>query len=173
MYGRAMARPRKSGARSRSGRLSRAHITVARDHGTPEGVRNRGFLVNGSPVELAGSAIGVLLANGHIELEQVRAAERYRRAYSSCFGLPIPKASQALVEPYTPRANDRSLARALVRFEELAGRLGRDQKQALDHLVIDGRIPHWFRMVKLGRLLRPEDEAERSALLSGLAALVG
>jgi hypothetical protein len=45
------------------------------------------------------------------------------------------------------------------------------QKQALDVAVIEARLPAWFRLVKLGRRLSPADEAEREALVSGLARL--
>jgi hypothetical protein len=167
-----MPRRRKSGPRSRSGRLSRAHLTVARDHGTAEGQRNRSFLINGAAVELAGSAIGVLLANGHVTPEQAHAAGRYRTSYALSFGLPVPKGSQRLFEPHAPRIrSERSLARARERFEAMARRLGSDQKAALDQLVVDGALPAWFKQGKLGRRLGPADEAEREALLSGLAKL--
>jgi hypothetical protein len=69
-------------------------------------------------------------------------------------------------------SSDRFLARARERFEAMAARLGRDQKAALDQLVVDGRLPAWFRQQKLGRRLSAEDEAEREALTSGLQALV-
>jgi hypothetical protein len=167
-----MGRRRKAGKRTPSGRLSRAHRDIeVRDHGTAEGVRKRHLLVNGAPIEWAGSAITILQANGHVSAEQVNAAQRYRWAYSLAFGLPIPKASQAFVEPHTPRSTDRSLAKALGRFEALAGRLRRDQKAVLDQLVVDGALPGWFRRAKMGRPPTAEDEAEREALLSGLAAL--
>jgi hypothetical protein len=167
-----MPRRRKAGKRAPSGRLSRAHQTAARDHGTAEGQRNRHHLVNGAPVELAGSAIGVLLANGHVDLEQAHAAGQYRTVYALSFGLPVPRASQRAFEPYGPVIrSERTLARARERFEAMAGKLGPDQKQALDRLVVDGRLPSWFRQVKLGRPLRPDDVAEREALLSGLEAL--
>jgi hypothetical protein len=167
-----MGRRRKSGPRTKSGRLSRAHATAARDHGTAEGQRNRHHLVNGAAVELAGSALTVLLANGHIDAEQARAAGAYHAVYALSFGLPVPKGSQRLFEPHAPRIrSDRSLARARERFEAMARRLGRDQKAALDQLVVIGALPTWFRQVKLGRPLRPEDEAEREALISGLEKL--
>jgi hypothetical protein len=168
-----MGRRRKSGKRTPSGRLSRAHRNPeVADHGTAEGIRNRAFLVNGSPAELAGSAIGVLLANGHIDAEQAHAAGQYRTVYALSFGLPVPRAMQRAFEPHTPpiRSN-RFLARARERFEAMAGRLDRDQKAALDQLVVEGALPAWFRRAKMGRPPTAEDEAEREALISGLERL--
>jgi hypothetical protein len=158
--------------RTRSGRLSRAQVTFARDHGTPEGVRNRAYLVNGSPVELAGSGIGVLLAAGHIDRGQARAADHYAALRAICFGLGRPSVAHDMVEPYDPRPRtDDRLASAREAYEGLAGRLGRDQKAALEVVVVDGRLPDWFWRAKLGRALRPEDESEREAVLSGLTVL--
>jgi hypothetical protein len=57
-------------------------------------------------------------------------------------------------------------------FEGLAGCISRVQKAALEVIVVNGRLPGWFRRSRLGRPLRPEDELERAALLSGLEALV-
>jgi hypothetical protein len=48
-----------------------------------------------------------------------------------------------------------------------SGGLG-DQKHALDVASVEGRLPAWFRLVKLGRRLSSTDEAEREALVSGL-----
>jgi hypothetical protein len=169
-----MARRRKPGARTRSGRLSRAHLTIARDHGTPEGVRNRSFLINGASVELAGSAIGVLLANGHVTVEQARAAGRYAWLRSVSFGVARPDVAYDLVEPWSPRQrSDKDLLELRQRFEDLARRLGRDQKAGIEVVVVDGRLPAWFRHAKMQLPPTAEDEAERTALLSGLAALVG
>jgi hypothetical protein len=79
-----------------------------------------------------------------------------------------------LLEPGGGR--ERSAGKLLkirTRFEELAARLEQDQKRALEQVVVDGRLPAWFKAVKLGHPLSPADEGERAALLSGLEALAG
>jgi hypothetical protein len=167
-----MARRRKYGARTRSGRLSRAYATTCRDNGTEQVQARRLALCNGSPAELSGSVLGILLANGHISVEQYRAGERYAWLRAVSFGLARPDVSFDHVDPYSPRLrSDEQLARLRERFEAVVGRLGRDQKHALDVIVIETRLPGWFRRVKLGRGLSPADDAEREALLSGLKAL--
>jgi hypothetical protein len=45
------------------------------------------------------------------------------------------------------------------------------QKVAIDLLVVDDKLPSWFRRLKLGQPLRPADLAERDALLGALEAL--
>jgi hypothetical protein len=166
-------RRRKHGPRTRSGRLSRAYLGAARDSGTPEVQARRLALCNGSPPELASTPIGILFANHVITLDQCRAAHRYAFRRGVLFGGARPAGLGDMLEPGSPRLrSDKELAGIRARFEAMCGRLGRDQKAALDVLVVEQRLPAWFRAAKLGRPLRPEDEAEREALLSGLEALV-
>jgi hypothetical protein len=169
-----MARRRKAGKRTPGGRLSRAHRDPdVPDHGTAESQAKRLMLVNGCPiVELAADAIGVLVAHGHVDGDQMRAGLRYRRAYGLSFGMPIPGSSQRLFEPYAGQPHDDDyLKRARARFEGMARQLGHDQQSAINQVLVDNRLPPWFRTLKLGRRLSAEDEAAREALLSGLAAL--
>jgi hypothetical protein len=132
----------------------------------------RSDVASGAAPELAGSAIGVLLANGHIDVEQAHAAGRYAWLRAVLFGIARPSVASDLGEPWSPilRADAR-LAKIREVYERLCSRLGRDQKQQIDLLMVDNRLPSWFRQGKLGYRLTAEDEAEREALLGGLAAL--
>ena len=49
LHHRPMARKRKPGSRTKSGRLSRAGHVQLRDHGTREGQRQRSALIDGAP----------------------------------------------------------------------------------------------------------------------------
>jgi hypothetical protein len=130
------------------------------------------MLCNGSPAELSGSPLGILLANGAIDHDQCRAGERYSWLRAAAFGIARPDVAHDRIEPYSPRLREEEqLIRLRERFEAIVGRLGRDQKHALDVVVVEARLPAWFGLVKLGRRLSPEDEAEREALVSGLAQI--
>jgi hypothetical protein len=85
----AMLRPRKSGARTKSGRLSRAFKSPVRDVGTAELQAKKLALVNGAAdPALSASAASILLAHHVLDREQHSAAERYHRAYRLSFGMP-------------------------------------------------------------------------------------
>jgi hypothetical protein len=78
-------RPRKAGARTASGRLSRS-LAAMRDHGTPESQAKRTALMNGAPVELAATVPGILIRGrssrspGHaLALLQIEFPEVLRR----------------------------------------------------------------------------------------------
>ena len=81
-----ISRRRKFAARTKSGRLSRAYRSEARDHGTRETQAKRHALINGAPVELAASASGILYANGHVTDRQYSAGLTYARLHSMVFG---------------------------------------------------------------------------------------
>src|SRR5919106_5034066 len=84
-----MARPRKSGARTKAGRLSRSYRGPARDAGTPELQRKKLALVNGAAdPSLSASAARILFAHGVLDRDQLAAADRYHRLYRRSFGLP-------------------------------------------------------------------------------------
>jgi hypothetical protein len=173
MHKRKRGRPRKPGARTPSGQLSRAAGAVPVDRGTREGQRNRTFLVNGSPVELAGSPVGILLAGGHIEARHAAAAWKYAMMRARCFGMARATANWDLIDlgrGGQPLTEDRQ-KHARRAFERLVALLEPAQKSALDLLVVDGAIPTWFRRAKLRQPLRPADVAERDALLGALEAL--
>jgi hypothetical protein len=171
---RRQGRKAKPGTRAPSGRLSEAAAAIPVDPGSRYAERHRLLLCNGADPVLAASALGILLANRHISRDQVRAGERYAAARAILFGLARPVVVADHLEPYDPPVrSDGHLARIRKRFEGMIARLGPDQKRALDAIVIDGKLPPWFRLVKAGLPLRPVDEAERVALIGGLDRLVG
>jgi hypothetical protein len=63
-------RPRKAAKRSKSGRLSRAYKSIARDEGTEEFVEKRKRLINGADPSCAATASGILFANGVLSRDQ-------------------------------------------------------------------------------------------------------
>jgi hypothetical protein len=81
-----MPRRRKPGPRTKSGRPSRAHKSVARDRGTAESQAKRHALINGSAPQLAATASGILLANGFLTQAQHVAALRYARLPALVYG---------------------------------------------------------------------------------------
>jgi hypothetical protein len=165
-------RPRKPGTRTPSGRLSRAYKGAARDEGTRDAERHRLALVNGGDPALASSPLGILLANGCIDRDQERAGQRYAAVRAILFGPGRPSVSSDVDEPHTPTLRtDEHLEGLRNRFESMVRQLGPDQKVALDHVVVDGKLPTWFSLTKARRQLRPVDEAERAALLDGLERL--
>ena len=84
-----MARRRKSGTRTKSGRLSRAYKGPARDPGTAELQVKKLAAVNGRrDPALSATPASILFAHAVIDRDQLAAAERYRRCYPLSFGLP-------------------------------------------------------------------------------------
>jgi hypothetical protein len=75
MADRRKGRAKRASPRSKSGRLSRAYQTVARDNSTQEVQAKREQLINGSPVELIASSAGILFARGLLRAEHYRAAD--------------------------------------------------------------------------------------------------
>jgi hypothetical protein len=62
---------------------------------------------------------------------------------------------QDMIEPYDPRhRTDKTLADVRGAYERMCRRLGRDGKQALDAIVVDGRLPSWFRRLELGQAMQ-------------------
>jgi hypothetical protein len=122
----------------------------------------------------AGAApLGVLFANGHLTREQVRAAEYYGFLRAASFGMARPSVSADLVEPYSPKLRSEAHQAWLrERFEDMVTKLAPEQKSALDWVLVDGKLPAWFRVSRARRRLRPVDERERAALLGGLDRLV-
>jgi hypothetical protein len=80
-------------------------------------------LCNGSPTELSGSPLGILLANGHIDLDQSRAGERYAWLRSACFGVARPDVAYDHIEPWSPRPRlEAQVIRVRERYEAMVGR---------------------------------------------------
>ena len=152
-----MPRRRKPGRRTATGRLSRARANIIRDTGTPEGVRNRTLLINGSAPELAGSAVGILLANHHITAAMAKAADEYARLRAVSFGIARPDVAYDLIEPRSPRLRSEArLVELRAFFEAMVGRISWDQKR---------QSTSWWSMAPAG-LVRP-DPARASAPARG------
>jgi hypothetical protein len=172
MHKKRRGRPRREGVnRTASGRISEVQPA---DLGTVESRRNRSWLINGSDPALAGSAIGVLLANGIITGEQLRAAGRYSWARAGCcFGSSRPTGCFSLIDLSRRGAEPSDLASQAARrnFEKMVSLLSPAEKRAVDQLVIDNTLPRWFVRAKLRLSPRLADEAEHDALLEGLNRL--
>jgi hypothetical protein len=170
-----MGRKRKSGARAKSGRLSRAYRTVARDTGTAEGLARRIWLVDGSDPALAASAAGVLLARDVITRAMYAAACRFAWLHSAVFGLPYRQLCILGKEPGPsgPGLDDETIAERRAELAAMERRLTLAQRQAVASLCCYGVVPPWhFALLGIGRLL-PGDEHDRQALLTGLRAIAG
>ena len=157
-------RPRKPGARTPSGRLSRAYQAEARDSGTKESERHRLALCNGSDPALSASVSGNLFANHLITVGQHQAAIRFAMARHRVFGTPLRTTTDA------PLPSEDQILRSERAYEKLCARLSVDQHLAVVDLAL-GYRPPWLKRAMLKIALTAADEVERCALLSGLEAL--
>ena len=166
-----MARKRKKGPRTKSGRLSRAYKSPElRDHGTREFVEKRAALVNGGAPELAATASGILLANGFLTPAQHTAATRYSWAHNMAFGKPWVCTSP-LGELCATEPTDEMREIGRYRLEQMDRRLTKAERLRVGNLAVYEFLPQWFYSERgIGRRL-PEDEKERQELLAGLDAI--
>ena len=188
-----MARKRKPGPRTKSGRLSRAYKAEARDHGTAEVQAKRIALVGEADPALAASALGVLLARGLLDVkdrpemarDRYHAGLRYRELRSAIFppiwpnspvGPAINEDRRAKIErefrsivgnwqPETQWSKERPAPHELF----IPGLLTRDQIRIVERVAIYEWIPTWAFLAQ-GKWLNV-DVAEHDVLLSGLDAL--
>lgn len=170
-----MARPRKNGARAKSGRLSRAFRGPARDHGTPEVQRKRLMLVgyDADPV-LAATPLGCIFARGYLgDLKDDREAERAKDRYEA--GLEFGKLHAALYQRWRsaigPQASDDRLADLQRRFNAMVEWLNDRQRSVLTNVCAFGYWPIWFDCDRIGLHRLPEDDADQEHLISGLDVL--
>jgi hypothetical protein len=170
-----MPRRRKPGPRTKSGRLSRAHKSVARDRGTAENQARRHALINGSDPQLAATASGILLANGFLTQAQHVAALRYARLHALVYGnvwtVRCPLGWDLPSHGSEPRGG--LLAWAERRIVELNAVLDPAQRQAVANVAVFGFVPQWFYTVRLKLRPLPQDDRDRAALQSGLEVLAG
>jgi hypothetical protein len=169
-----MARKRKDGRRTKSGRLSRAgKPREARLGPTEENAAKMRALVNGSDPALAASAVGILFANAHLSEAQYVAAMRYSRAHAIVFGRPWAHIQDALKcmpwggDPPTDGQHEW----AERQLDKWHAKLSLDQRQAIANVTVFGFIPTFFFVSRLRLKMLPEDIAEREALLYGLETL--
>jgi hypothetical protein len=170
-----MARRRKSGKRTKSGRLSRAYKHPdLRDYGTPEFAAKRNAAINGADPQLAATASGILLANGYLTQSQHHAALKYARWHSLLYGSPwatcaCPLSHELAHHGREPPEN--LLVRAKHAIDAMNARLDPDQRQAVANVAVFGFVPQWFFTIRLKLRPLPSDARERRALLEGLDAL--
>jgi hypothetical protein len=164
-----MARKRKPGKRTRSGRLSRAYLDPnVRDMGTPEVQAKRRALVGeGSALELSATAPGVLHAHAYLDKDQYAEALEYRRLRCALYGPPWPMFSTS------SGPTEERIARLQERFDRMAAALTEEQKRIITDVAVLDRIPTWFFCLQLKLKMLPEDYAEQEALVTGLDAMLG
>jgi hypothetical protein len=162
-----MGRRRKTGVRSKSGRLSRAYQGVAKETVTPELLAKKLTLVNrAADPALSASAASILFAHNAITREQHDAAGAYHLCYALTFGTPWHRPTGD-----GRPVSDEILARAKIEPDAMVAALDHEQKQQIDNVVICNWLPGWFyARLGIGRGL-PSDERERAALITGLEAL--
>lgn len=164
-----MARKRKSGSRTKSGRLSRAYATEARDHGTPELQTKRQQLVgpSGDPNHAA-TVPGILCAHGHIDTDQRDAALRYAVLRCALYGTPWPRT------PTYQETTDAHVLRLKRAFEAMLAKLTPDQRTTIANTALANPTtpPIWAQRQQHNQTLRPHEHEEYSTLLAGLNALL-
>jgi hypothetical protein len=168
-----MAGKRKAGARTKSGRLSRAGRSDPRDMGTPEAQRKRQALVGpGNDTTLAASALGSLFAHGYIDQDQYDAGLDYRRLYMLIYGLPWPLNTDGGAD-LPEEEMMKMMAEIEHRFEKKVQRLTEEQRRVLGNVCVFEYRPNWFFCLRLNLKMLPEDLDEQRALFDGLRALCG
>jgi hypothetical protein len=166
-------RPKKTGKRTKSGRLSRAyqHVEI-RDLGPDEARIKRSYLINGADPQLAATASGILLANGMITEEQHVAAMRYAHAHALVYGkvwrLTSPLAWDL---PQHGEPPEKAIIGAKERIETWNAKITPEQRVQVANLSVFGFFPMELYVRRLGLRRMPEDERNWRDLLSGLDAL--
>ncbi len=146
------------------------------DLGTDELMRKRAALVGGQNQrdQLAGDPLGILLLNGLLNEDQVRAAWRFAILRWRLFGKPFPAAAR-MYDPYRPRsktepvgdpAGEDRYARCCAALKQC----GRLAWQEVRSTAVEQRLPAWFLRLKLGQM-RTGDGRRQEALKLGLDAL--
>ena len=161
-----MARKRKPGKRTKSGRLSRAYKDPeVRDLGTPQVQTKRQAIVGeGADPGLSATVAGVLYARGHLNQDQYIEAIEYRRLHNAIFGHPWGQGFG--MTPF-----EENLMRLKAMLDRKDRRLTGEERHALLRVCHD-EYPMWYYAGRLGLKLLDEDLAERTALIDGLNALV-
>jgi hypothetical protein len=174
-----MAKKRKAGPRTKSGRLkNRPHRDASlRDLGTREFQDKRHHMINGADPQLAATASGILLANGLLTQEQHHAALRYARWHSLLYGSPWSTCacplSRELAHHGGSEPTEGLVIHAKRAIDAMNAKLNPEQRQAVANVAVFGFVPTWFYVARgIGRALK-EDELERQALISGLDAIAG
>ena len=104
----AMARRRKAGSRTASGRLSRAYQGAARDTGTVELVAKKLALVNGAAdPTLSASAASILLAHDVINRDQHAAAHAYHGRVAKLVEIGTARVRNGMVVGFRRRGQGR------------------------------------------------------------------
>lgn len=164
-----MARKRKPGPRTKSGRLSRAYKSPRlRDQGTDELQAKRQAAVGeGADLSLSSTMPGVLYARGHLDRDQYAEALEYRRVRCALYGPPWPS------NGHNREASEARIAKLTQRFEAMCAVLTTIQKLVLANVCVFDQEPMWYRRRLQGQRMRVVDEFERTQLIEGLNALIG
>jgi hypothetical protein len=130
-------RRKRDRPRTKSGRISRAYATIARDLGTPELQAKRQAAVGeGADPTLSVTAPGRYFARGLIEPQHYLAALTLRALYTTQFGPGWPGNGER-----DAPANEAYLARCRRRLERIAATLGqRAFLMARDFAVFDRHV---------------------------------
>lgn len=131
-----MARRKKAGARTKSGRLSRAYTGPARDAGTPELQAKRQAIVgDGADPNLSVSAPGILFAKAILNREQYAQALTYRKLRAAIFGPPWPTNATA------GEASDTNLIRCKRKLRALERRITNGQRHLIANVAVFDILP--------------------------------
>lgn len=139
-----MARKRKAGARTKSGRLKERRYgkPQLRDMGTPEGQAFRLRMVGQDADQtLASLPIGVLHATGVLDRDQYDEALEFRWLYAVCFGSPWPHAAAWWPSGGTEMSDGR-FAQCRRRYEYKLRLINEVQRHVLQQVAVDDRMPN-------------------------------
>ena len=164
-----MAKKRRPGKRTKSGRLSRAYRDPdVRDQGTHQVQAKRQAIVGESnDPNLSASAPGILHAHGYLDKHQYAEALEYRRLRCVLYGTPWPSYAESSIP------SDSLIESMQESFDEKVRMLNEDQRHVVTNVAVFDAIPNWFFARRLNLKILPEDVAEEKALTSGLDALLG
>jgi hypothetical protein len=141
-----MARKRKPGPRTKSGRLKRRphRDLTLRDLGTPEFREKRHAMINGADPQLAATASGILLANDFLTPDQHHAALKYARWHSLLYGSPWAACACPLSRELAHHGHEPQEAiviRAKHAIDAMNARLNPEQRQAVANVAVFGFVP--------------------------------
>lgn len=165
----------KPGARTPSGRLSRAK-EAASSGPTPEVAARRAFLAgaDGDP-DKTSNLIDLMATRGILDQDQWWVARRYAYCRNVVFGLPAAAASGA--RQFGREITEGTLEEIEAHYWAMAEALGHgpigrgSRKRAVDEVLIYDRWPRWFRAFMGLAPWRGPEERQKERFVDAISAM--